>query len=333
MSTLKDVARLAGVSPSTVSRVINGGGSASAKTVEKIWQAVRETGYSVNESARDLRCRSAVEKAEKQAIDCVFARDIDAFIDPFFMELMHVIEPEVFKFDYRLRYQYALSDPEGPLPSDSQEKDAAIVLGRIDDTNLEKLKKRYRHLVSVSLQDRDLGIDSVICRGYDAAEKGLEYLLSLGHRRICYLGETKDEQRYEAYCDTMARHGCENITVDVSFTPSDSYRKLKAAMANGMDCTAIFCANDISAVGVLRVLKEARLSVPRDMSVIGINDVESVRYLDPMLTTVHIPIEEMGKHAARLITDRLERGHLLPAKVLLPSKLLIRSSCGKIKKR
>lgn len=338
MSTIKDVAKLAGVSPSTVSRVVNSGStSVSSKTSEKIWNAVRETGYSVNETARNLRKPDGGEKAARrnsQAIDCIFARDIDAFVDPFFMALMHIIEAEVFKHGYQLRYQYAISEYKNLLSSNNQKKDAAIILGRIDQLTLNKLEKVYRHLVYVGLQDKRLAVDSVICSGYDATVMGIEYLISIGHKKICYLGETHDEQRYDAYLDVMKAHsadGCEPISLDVKFTPSDSYEKLKLALEQGLDCTAIFCANDISAFGVLRILREKHIRVPGDISIVGLNDIESVRYLDPMLTTVHVPLEEMGKHAAKLLIDRVEGEHRVHVKTLFPSELVLRDSCSKYK--
>ena len=337
MSTLKDVARLAGVSPSTVSRVVNGGstGAASEETVRRIWDAVRESGYSVNENARSLRMKEEGGVKETLAIDCVFARDLDSFIDPFFMVLMQIIEADAFKRGYRLRYQYPIGDLKSvPLP-DAKKKAAAIILGRTDKAHLELLKGTYRHLVYVSLQDKDLDVDSVICSGYDAMVKGLEYLWSLGHRKICYVGETVDEQRYDAYHDVMQKYagsGCEELVIEVPFNSAHSYEAVNRALDEGMKFTAVFCSNDISSVGVYRALKKHRLSVPRDVSVIGLNDLEYVRYLDPMLTSVRVPMEELGRHAASLLIDRIENGHSLPVKLMIPSELVTRESCAKVRK-
>ena len=337
MSTLKDVAALAGVSPSTVSRVVNGGsaGAASEETVRKIWEAVRETGYSVNENARSLRIREENGPRETLAIDCVFARDLDSFIDPFFMVLMRIIETNAFKRGYRLRYQYPLGELNSVPRADAKKKAAAIILGRIDQQHLELLKGTYRHLVYVGLQDKDLDVDSVICRAYDAMKMGLEYLCSLGHRQICYVGETRDEQRYDAYTDVMRRYadsGCEELVIEIPFNSAHSYEAINQALDEGMRFTAVFCANDISSVGVYRALKKHRLSVPRDVSVIGLNDMEYVRYLDPMLTSVRIPLEEIGKHAADLLIDRIENGHKLPVKLVIPAELVTRESCAKVRK-
>ena len=335
MATIKDVAKLAGVSPSTVSRVLNSKGpsAASDKTKEKIWKAVRETGYCVNEAARELRKPKNVSTAQNHAVDCILARELDYFLDPFLSSIRHVIEEELFKYNYRLRAQFFLSDLAEYVRSNSEKKDAAVILGRIDAANLKILKMAYTHLIYVGLQDLDLGVDSVMCSGYDAVTTLMDYLYSLGHRKICYLGETKNEQRYNSYLDSLKRLQLpfnRQQVVDVLFTPTDSYIGLKRALDKGFDCTAIICANDASVVGVLRALREAHMDVPGDVSVVGINDVESVRYLDPMMTTMSFPTEEMGKHVVRLLLDRIDHKHFSPVRLYLPGQLIVRDSCSRI---
>lgn len=335
MATIKDVAKLAGVTPSTVSRVLNGKSpsAASDKTKEKIWKAVRETGYSVNEMARELRKPKNVDATQDHFIDCILARELDYFLDPFLSSIRRVIEEELFMNNYRLRAQFGLSDLAEHVRSDSEKKGAAVIIGRIDAANLKILKIIYTHLIYVGLQDLELGIDSVMCSGYNAVTTLMDYLYSLGHRKICYLGETKDEQRFNSYLDSQKRlqlpHTKQQI-VDVLFTPSDSYVGLKKALDKGFDCTAILCANDTSVVGVLKALKEAHKDVPRDVSVVGINDVEDVRYLDPMITTISFPTEEMGKHVVRLLLDRMEGKHYSPVKLYLPGQLIVRDSCMRV---
>lgn len=334
MSTILDVAKLAGVSVSTVSRVINGNhGAASAKTREKIWEAVRKTNYSANETARKLRKPEETDTTPKQSIDLIYARGIDYFIDPFFEELNKAMEQELFKHDYRLCAQYVIQEIGQHMRSDKQKKDAAIILGRIDEVMLEKVKSIYRHLIYVSLQDVDHGIDSVICRAYDSTVMATEYLVSQGHRKICYLGETENEQRYIGYLDVMKKYGFKPITVQSPFAPpGESYRAISHAFDNGMSCTAVLCANDVSTIGVYRAARERRLPIPKKLSVIGINDIENVRYLDPMLTTIHIPVDEMGTHAANLLIDRIEHKHTLPVRMYLPCSLVVRESCSTVKK-
>ena len=151
---------------------------------------------------------------------------------------------------------------------------------------------------------------------------------------ICYLGETVDEQRYQAFLDSMHSIGVahpEELAVDAPFSPAGGYDAVQRLLQAGKEFTAILCANDMLAVGALKALKEHRFRVPKDVSLIGINDMETSRYLDPMLTTVAIPMQEMGQHVAKLLIDRISGGHTAPVKLVIPSTLICRESCAPAK--
>ena len=184
------------------------------------------------------------------------------------------------------------------------------------------------------LQEREFPVDQVLCRGYDAARACVDYLHQLGHRAICYLGETVDEQRYQAFLDSMHAAGVEHpeyLAVDAPFSPAGGYSAVHQLLEGGKEFTAILCANDMLAVGAMKALRERRLRIPKDVSLIGINDMETSRYLDPMLTTVAIPMREMGKHAAKILIDRIQGGHTAPVKLIVPSTLICRESCAAAK--
>lgn len=336
--SIKEVAKAAGVSPSTVSRVVNGGNqtAASKETQEKIWEAVRLLGYSPNHHARSLKKPGEI-RGPKAEIDCVYARKVGPFLDPFFATLMHAAEVELTRMGYILRYYYSIEDIEtSTISRAGSGPSAAIVLGRPQKEALNLLRKNYANIVYSGLNVLQEDIDQVLCSGYRAAEACVEHLISLGHTKICYLGEVFREQRYQGYCDTMRRHGIldeANYVIETPFTPAGAYDAVNVFLELGREFTAIFCANDMSAMGVFKALKEHKLKVPRDVSVIGINDMEAVRYLDPMLTTINIPMEEMGKMVAKLLVDRMEGGHRLPAKVEIPFSLICRDSCGPVLKR
>lgn len=337
MASIKDVARVAGVSPSTVSRVVNGSDSsaASPETQERIWNAVRELGYVLNQNARSLKRPLQDADLPKRDIDCIYARTAGALLDPFFTELMHEVEVEALKHGFHLRYQYSIAQMRADnVPHQEDRADAAIILGRTDEDTIRWLQGMYRYLICVGLQDRDFPIDQVLCHGYRAARTCVDYLHELGHRAICYLGETVDEQRYQAFLDSMHGIGVEQpeeLAVDAPFSPAGGYDAVHRLLHEGKEFTAILCANDMLAVGALKALKEHRLRVPRDVSLIGINDMETSRYLDPMLTTVAIPMGEMGKHVAKILIDRIGGGHTAPVKLVLPSTLICRESCAAVK--
>ena len=334
--TLKEIAQRAGVSVSTVSRVVNGkdAKAASPEVSSRIWKIVRETGYTPNLNAQNLQSGSSGEaQTPRGKIFVIFARKIDTYIDPFFTELMHAIEKEAFTRKYPI--QTIMTDVElRSISTGTIEKhSAAIILGQINDANLAVLKARFKHLVYIGLNElpETARIDQILCSGYDAARSAVAYLAGLGHRRIFYIGETRNEGRYEGYLEEMKHLGIPTTPEYVwqaQLSPQSGFACMKDILSQKLPFSAVFCANDDTAIGVVRALLEHDVSVPGDVSVIGMDDIEMSRYLSPMLTTVHIPTEEMGNQAAKVLIDRMEGGHKTPMKIHFPSSLSPRESCA-----
>lgn len=156
-------------------------------------------------------------------------------------------------------------------------------------------------------------------------------LYELGHREIAYLGEIRKESRYKGYIEFSHSHDIKTgkeLVVDTSQTLEGGYRGACELLRRGDDFSAIFCANDETAMGAIKGLWDKGIKVPEDVSVISIDDIEMARYFTPMLTTVHIPIDELGRHTAKTLIDRIEKGHTLPVKIELPFTLSRRDSCA-----
>ena len=331
--SIKDIAKKAGVSASTVSRVINSGdfSAASQKTREKIWNIAREQGYIPNQNARSLR---RPQKSSKTVcrVDCIFTRVLGTKTDSFFDGLFHVVRAELLKNNYLLGSIFSLLD-DPHFSAFSTASDAAIILGRISEAQILMLKKYYRNIINISLQNRDLSVDQVISPGSEAVVSAIHYLNSLGHTQISYLGETVDEDRYLAYLHTMEEIGVPDpcqLVVNAAFSAASGYDAATELLSRAKPFTAILCANDALALGVYKALNEHHLRVPKDISIVGINDSEEVHYLDPMLTAVNIPVEEMGKHAVKLLVDSIHGQHKLPVKMVLHNRLIARESCAKL---
>ena len=336
--TLKDIAARAGVSISTVSRVINNKDTkaASSQVQEKIWSIVRETGYTPNAAARSLKLGEIDRPIlnENRGIACIVARSENAIDEPFFVDLSRSLEKEAFKHGYVLRYTFSAFDLDSSNTFNiitNTKVDGVVVLGRFNQNLSAFLKKQYKNILYAGLNSIDYSYDQVICDGYRASIAAVKYLASLRHTNIGYIGETISEVRYKGYCDALKEIGLpinhQNI-INTHLSTDGGYNGAKKLINNKANATAFFCANDITAIGALKALKEAGMSVPEDISIISIDDIDMAQYVSPMLTTVHIPINELGRMAAKTLIDRIEHGHSLPIKIDIPFTITKRESCA-----
>ncbi len=339
--TLKEIADLAGVSISTVSRVINQNNKkvASKEVQDKIWKIVRETNYVPNTNARNLKLRNASSgmEAPSKTIGCVFARSMTDLNDPFFSQIARAIEQEAFKQGYLMKYSFTGYDINDAnvyhLITDNQVGGIAI-LGRFDQNLLKFVKSHYKHVVYTGLNMVDHDFDQIICNGYDASITAVNHLYKLGHREIGYVGEKKDEKRYQGYCDGMTSLHLPLKRENIIVTPLSSesgYNAVKEYLQKKKTITALFCANDLTAIGAMKAIKEMGYKVPDDISIISIDDIDTAQYVSPMLTTIHIPMEELGKMTAKILIDRIENGKSIPLKIELPFYIANRESCAAIR--
>lgn len=336
--TLKDIANEAGVATSTVSRILNNKGpSAASKEVQdRVWEIVRRTGYVPNVSARSLRTgRAETGEQAKKAIACVFARTPSPLNDPFFSGISRGIEEEAFLHNYFLRYSITAQDLSNlediDTNSDNRLRGIAI-LGRCDQRIFHELRRKFKHIIYAGLNNTDIKCDQVLCDCFLASKIAIEHLIGLGHRQIGYIGETVNETRFSGYKEILKANG---LPYNDRFTESrihsfeNGYLGMQLLLKRAPEITAIFCANDRTAIGAMKAAREMELCIPRDISIISIDDNEVSQFISPALTTVHIPTGEMGKIAAKLLIDHIKGGHSSQLKTYLPCFLVDRESCAK----
>lgn len=332
--TLKEIAKEAGVSISTVSRIINGNSpnAASKEMQDKIWRIARAGGYVPNTSAQALRQKPETS-SRHQSIACIYARAQDAQNDAFFSTLTRSIEQEALKEGYIVKYSFSAYDIHTPATYNqimNNEVDGAAILGRCDKETLKFMKNHFRKIIYTGLNPLDADYDQVICDGNAVASDAVKHLISLGHKKIGYIGETKNEIRYIAYRNTLKDHRIafdKNLIANVPISSEGGYQGAQRILKRASDITAFFCMNDITAIGAIRAIKESGHRIPSDIAVISMDDIDIAQYVSPMLTTMHIPIEEMGKMTAKTLIDRINNGHTLPLKVSLPYYMAKRESC------
>ncbi|MCR1899404.1 LacI family transcriptional regulator [Irregularibacter muris] len=339
MTTLKDIAKEVGVSVSTVSRVLNMkySNAASKETQDRIWEVVRKTNYKPNIYARCLKKGADLDMPSKgpKSIYCIYARSSAPTENPFFSEVAHSIEYECYQNNCFVKYLflgYDLSNPQISKQISDIKADGIVIIGRYDEKLLESFLKNHKHVVYTGLNKIDTKYDQIICDGYEAACMAVDYLYGLGHRKIAYIGEEENETRFLGYKDSLHRLGLsynKEIVTNIRQSFDGGYMGAKKLINRSNNFSAVFCANDITATGALRAFKECALKIPEDISIISVDDIEMSQYTSPMLTTVHIPTDELGKVATRILFERIANGPHLPLKIMLPFHLIKRESCGK----
>lgn len=334
--TISNVASKAGVSPTTVSRVLNGGYPVAQETRAQVEKVVRDLGYIRNAHAQALRRTST-------GVIGVIIHDV---ADPYFSEIVAGIQ-EVAAANGRLVVLCnSLRDPKSELQYvqmlRGQRVDAVILTGgAIEDA--EYLRAIRNDARALKLQ----GSRMVICGRYSSvntdvvvpdnragAELLTAYLLDRGHRRIVELMgpshfSTTDE-RSTGHRQALHDAGVERdpaLAISGGFTRDGGYEATRGLIASGAKFTAIYAANDLMAVGALTALREARLDVPNDVSLVGFDDIPTVRDVTPALTTVSVPMREMGRRSMQIA---LGAGGRQPRVQVLPVELVERESVARV---
>lgn len=341
--TLKEIARQANVSVSTVSRVINQKNTkaASPEVQERIWEIVRKSGYTPNATARSLKLgqKAQIQNITPKSIACIYARSNSAVSDPFFSQIAKAIEQEAFKSNYFIRHSFTAMDIANPDIARQLSQfpvDGIVILGRYEKQLLRFFTQNYKNVIYTGLNPIGDQYDQVVCDGSDISYNALSYLVELGHTKIGYIGEQNNEVRFSGYKEALTKLGLpflQKNTANVHLSADGGYKGANILMHNKADISAIFCANDTTAIGVIHALKEQNLRIPEDISVISVDDIETAQYLSPMLTTIHIPLEELGRVTARTLIDRINGCHRLPMRITLPFYIAKRDSCGKLSRK
>ncbi len=329
--TLKEIAKEAGVAPSTVSRILNNKGhlAASPETQDRVWEVVHRMGYIPNNAAKKLRSGEIAESSSGTTIACLYARMGRSMDSPFFLDIARGIEIEAFSHNCFMRYSLTTGDLS-TLQTFTEVPSGIAVLGRCNKRVLHDLKSIVPSVIYAGLNSINADYDQVVSDGKDAAYKVMEYLIGLGHKHIAYIGETIEEIRYIGYREKLMEHRIPfhaEYVVDRLLSADGGYSGMKLLMETAPEVTAVFCANDQTAIGAVKAAQVMGLRIPDDVSIASIDDIEMAKYMFPPLTTVHIPTTEIGSITAKILIDRIRGGHKLPMKISLPANLVIRESC------
>lgn len=331
--TIHDVARRAGVSTATVSRAIADPERVAPATREAVIAAITATGYAPNAAARSLRARST---------KMVLAL-LPGIGNSFYTPILNAIEEALSRSGYGMimgdtRRDHSREAHYDLLVRGGQVDGVLLLTGRLPSPDFASLDAT----IPINLLCNDIpgfsGLPVVEIQNHEAAETLVTHLLSLGHRRIGHaLGPVENAEthgRYSGYAAALAKAG---IAVDPSivwqgaFTFEAGEHVAREYLAHADRPTALFTANDEMALGFMRTVKDAGLSVPRDVSVAGFDDIEYARYFDPALTTMHQPRAELGRIAAENLIARMAGEHQPQfQRIRLPCSLVVRDSTQRL---
>jgi LacI family transcriptional regulator, repressor for deo operon, udp, cdd, tsx, nupC, and nupG len=327
---MKEVAALAGVSVATVSRALAGSPLVTADTREAVENAVRQAGYTLNQAGRGLR----LQVSHRILIL------LPTLSNPFFAEIVQGLDEKAQKSGFSV----LVGSTEGSLEREdrlarqllSGAADGLVLLtGRMPHA-LRGPAAATHQIVAVSEQVPDSTVPLVGIDNKSAAHDATRHLIDLGHRRIAHIagprGNILTRLRIAGYRAALREKGLAfdpGLVVGSDFTAEAGSRAMQNLLERAPRPTAVFCANDDTALGAISVAKQAGLAVPADLSVVGFDDISYAAFSDPPLTTIRQPRRRFGQLAAAILLDEM------PAKgaVTLPYEMVLRRSTGTPRRR
>lgn len=334
MVSQMDVAKKAGVSFMTVSRVINNKENVKEETRKKVLKAIKELGYYPNVLGRGLN----INKTETIGILIPLCSHL--FSTQYYIELLRGVEQYCAEKGFGLLF-YPRRDESGNIDYQQlfQERrvDGLLIIAPpLKDLQLLTLMKKK--IPFVVIDGREAGgknkkIVYVDADNIGGATKAVEYLIKLGHKKIAhisgwnYVANGKD--RLYAYKRTLKRNNInirEDYIVEGDFTEISGYNAMKKLLELRERPTAVFAANDLMAIGAIKAIREKRLSVPDNISIIGFDDIPLASYAIPPLTTVHQPIFKMGYESAKILLKLITTQKPKVGSQIMETRLVIRNS-------
>jgi LacI family transcriptional regulator len=335
LATIRDVARSAGVSIATVSRVFNGSSRVSEQTASRVWSAASDLDYWPNSAARSLTTHTSN----------AFGVLLPDLYGEFFSEVIRGIDHAARRHDYQILISSSHANADEIVGA------AKFMRGRIDgliimasDTGsaegIQQIAERFPVVLLNPCRQVE-GCSSISLANFAGARTIVEHLLDLGHRDIAIVqgppGNVDAEERLRGYREALQGAGLAPspaLEWPGDFTELSGLRAADMLLQSTPRPTAVFAANDCMAVGFLSALHRSGLDVPESLAVVGFDDTTIARYLSPPLTTVHVDTYELGSRAVQLLLSSLDGSEPKGcAREMLPATLMVRSSCGSPRQR
>jgi DNA-binding LacI/PurR family transcriptional regulator len=325
--SIKDIARVARVSHPTVSRAIRHSPLVKRETAEKIREIANKMGYRPNAVARGLVTRRT------NTLGVV----VTTIADPFIGEVVSGIEETANERGFSVFLANSNADParEIKVVQSFQERrvDGILVAAsRVGALYAPMLSRLKVPIVLINNQHPEEFVDSVVIDNVAASMKAVQYLIQLGHRRIAYMGDQfglqSETERFAGYREALSQANCPfipELVVQADGRPEGGGFAMEMLLAAPNPPTAVFCYNDMSAIGAMSRIRSHGLHVPQDISIVGFDDLFIASYTDPPLTTVQQPKRAMGRMATEILLKILQEPNY-QAKIKMKGELIVRES-------
>ena len=312
--TIKDIARLSGVSITTVSRVLNERPDVSAESRRRVLEVIESNNYIPNNSARDL------VKTKSDAIGLV----VRGVSNPFYTDIIRAVESSITAGGYAMVMQQISSNEDelkraAMMEREKRLRGLILLGGRFDYTpaDLALLNVPFvccsfaNHYGTLTEEE----YSSVAIADKETAYQAVRHLINNGHRRIAALITCPDDRsisqlRYEGYVQALTEAGIpledSLVICTETYNIQGAYQSMSRVLDDGGSFTAVFAISDNMAIGAMRALREHGRTIPESCSVIAIDGIEVSDYIDPPLTTLCQPMEEMGRHSVEILLDMIE---------------------------
>lgn len=329
--TLEDIARMSGVSRSTVSRVINGDPNVNTQTRQKVQDIIQTINFQPNLAARGLAV------GHTGVIGLVIPTGVSSiFTDPYFPLIIQGVSTTCNSLGYSVMLW--LAEPDYERKTISQILYNGLVDGilvssmLVDDPLIEKLAESKRPFITVGRHPTNDRINYVDVDNRSGAYQGVSHILRSGRRRVGIINGPHNTiagvDRYQGYLDALHERGVQlmpELVAEGEFSDMSGYLAMKRLLAHHPD--AVFVASDAMAIAAIRAIQELGLRVPEDIAVVGFDDIPTAATSKPPLTTVRQPIQRTGSVAAEMLIDLIEHPDPQPRRIVLPTELVIRASC------
>ncbi|MHB8748706.1 MAG: LacI family DNA-binding transcriptional regulator [Aggregatilineales bacterium] len=342
-ATLNDVAKAAGVSYQTVSRVINGSPQVSSKTRRRVMQEIQTLGFRPNRAAQALAKRRT------------FTLEVISFGLDYFgpAQMLTSVERAAKTLGYKTMFSTSddmTSDDLHVLGGElAGLVDGVIIISPVSASNFAQIAQAFRGLPFIQVGNRlgDLGPSVVIDQGYGIA-LAVKHLLNLGHRRIAEIAGPLNwgdlqypefkvnggplhwydaEERHDGWITTLQTNGLDtSMIASGDWTATSGYEAMQQLLDTGADFSAVVAGNDQMALGAMRALRERGLGIPGDVSIVGFDDLPEAAYFEPPLTTIRQDFAGLGKQSVEYLIQMIESPDTPPHQRVLQPSLITRNS-------